>query len=140
MRDVGKIYDPEGASVVALEDCSVEIAANEFVALVGPSGCGKSTLLNIMAGFDHLTSGAMYLDGMPLSTVDSPARPGPDRVVVFQHGALFPWMTVLDNVTSGLVRQKRMKAKEAADVVARPIEEDGVALVIEDLLDRCEIG
>lgn len=125
IRDVGKVYDPLGASVVALENCSFEIKANEFVALVGPSGCGKSTLLNVMAGFDSLTSGAMYLDGQPLSTVDVPAKPGPDRVVVFQHGALFPWMTVLDNVTYGLVRQGRMKRAEANEYAYEFLERAG---------------
>ena len=125
MRAVGKVYDPDGASVVALDNCSMEIGANEFVALVGPSGCGKSTLLNIMAGFDHLTSGGMYLDGDPLSTVDSPAEPGPDRVVVFQHGALFPWMTVLDNVIYGLVRQGRMKRKEASEYALQFLDKAG---------------
>ena len=125
MREVGKVYDPDGAKVVALDNCSVEIGANEFVALIGPSGCGKSTLLNIMAGFDHLTSGAMYLDGMPLSTVEKPAKPGPDRVVVFQHGALFPWMTVLDNVTYGLVRQGRMNKKEASEYAYQFLDKAG---------------
>ncbi|MGI9407843.1 MAG: ABC transporter ATP-binding protein [Hyphomicrobiaceae bacterium] len=101
--------------MVALQDCSLEIAANEFVAVVGPSGCGKSTLMNILAGFDSPTSGAIDLDGALLATPDKPAKPGPDRVVVFQHGALFPWMTVLDNVTYGLTRQGRMGKKEAAE-------------------------
>lgn len=125
MREVGKIYDPTGARVVALDNCSVEIGANEFVALVGPSGCGKSTLMNIMAGFDHLTSGGIYLDDVPLSTVESPAKPGPDRVVVFQHGALFPWMSVLENVTYGLVRQGRMNKKEAAEYAYQFLDKAG---------------
>ncbi|MGI9384062.1 MAG: ABC transporter ATP-binding protein [Methyloligellaceae bacterium] len=125
IRNAGKVYDPLGASVVALDDCSVEIGANEFIALVGPSGCGKSTLLNIMAGFDTLTSGAIYLDGSPLATPEQPARPGADRVVVFQHGALFPWMTVLDNVTYGLTRQGRMGKAEARDYAHQFLEKAG---------------
>ena len=117
IRDAGKIYDPEGVHVVALERCSLEIAPGGFVAVVGPSGCGKSTLLNILAGFDHLTSGEVELDGEPLARVGRIPEPGPDRVVVFQNGALFPWFTVLENVAYGPVRQgllSRAKARERA--------------------------
>jgi NitT/TauT family transport system ATP-binding protein len=124
IRNVSKIYDPEGARVVALHECSVEIAPGEFVAIVGPSGCGKSTLLNILAGFDTLTAGEVYLDGKPLASVTRPSQPGPDRVVVFQHGALFPWKTVLENVTYGPLRQRMMTRQEA----------EGKAM---DLLQRC---
>lgn len=113
IRSVGKTYDPEGVHVVALKDCSLEIAAGEFVAIVGPSGCGKSTLLNIIAGFDNLTSGKILLDSQPLATLDTNPSPGPDRVVVFQHGALFPWKTVLDNVTYGPVVQGAMSPEKA---------------------------
>lgn len=118
VRDVTKIYDPEGVHVVALEHCSLEIAAGEFVAVVGPSGCGKSTLLNIMAGFDYVTHGEILLDGAPLATPDTRPRPGSDRVVVFQHGALFPWKTVLENVTYGPVVQKVLD-QPAAEAKAR---------------------
>jgi NitT/TauT family transport system ATP-binding protein len=113
VRAAGKIYDPEGVHVVALQDCSMEVAAGEFVAIVGPSGCGKSTLLNIIAGFDNVTSGEILLDGQPLATTDVKPNPGPDRVVVFQHGALFPWKTVLENVTYGPVAQGALKRNEA---------------------------
>ena len=113
IRNVGKIYDPDGAHVVALEHCSIEFQAGDFIAVVGPSGCGKSTLLNILAGFDNLSSGAVYLDNEPLALPDLPPKPGPDRVVVFQHGALFPWKTVLENVTYGLLRQRIMDKFEA---------------------------
>ena len=115
IRAVGKIYDPEGVHVVALEECSLEIAAGGFVAVVGPSGCGKSTLLNVLAGFDHLTSGEVTLDGQPLANLGRVPDPGPDRVVVFQNGALFPWFTVLDNVTYGPVRQRVLSRKEARE-------------------------
>ena len=113
VRNVEKVYDPGGADVIALENCSLEIPAGDFIAVVGPSGCGKSTLLNILAGFDHLTGGEVLLDDEPLATLDTPPSPGPDRVVVFQNGALFPWKTVLQNVVYGLVVQHRMSELEA---------------------------
>lgn len=106
IRGVSKIYDPDGACVQALSRCSVEIRSGEFVAIIGPSGCGKSTLLNMIAGFDTLTEGEIYLDNALLGSHQRPPRPGPDRVVVFQNGALFPWKTVLENVMYGPVRQK----------------------------------
>ena len=115
IREVGKIYDPEGVHVVALEHCSLEIAPGGFVAVVGPSGCGKSTLLNILAGFDHLTAGEVDLDGEPLAAIGRIPVPGPDRVVVFQNGALFPWFTVLDNITYGPVRQRLLSRDEARE-------------------------
>jgi NitT/TauT family transport system ATP-binding protein len=116
VQHVHKIYDPHGVHVEALQDCSLEIPAGDFIAVVGPSGCGKSTLLNILAGFDNLTGGQVLLDDEPLATVDHPPRPGPDRVVVFQNGALFPWKTVLQNVVYGLVVQNRMTEPEANEM------------------------
>ena len=113
IRSVGKTYDPGGAAVVALEDCSLEVAPGEFAAIVGPSGCGKSTLLNIIAGFDRLTGGEILLDGAPFANRGLTPAPGPDRVVVFQNGALFPWMSVLENVIYGPTRQ-RVLAQDAA--------------------------
>lgn len=113
IRNVSKIYDPEGARVVALDNFSIDFAPGDFLAIVGPSGCGKSTLLNILAGFDSLTSGEVYLDDELLASASRPPTPGPDRVVVFQQGALFPWKTVLDNVTYGLMKQGRTSKAEA---------------------------
>lgn len=115
IRNVSKVYDAEGARIVAVDDCSVEIAPGEFVAIVGPSGCGKSTLLNVLAGFDTLTDGEIHLDGKLLASQARPPQPGPDRVVVFQNGALFPWKTVLENVTYGPIRQKTMTRDEAEE-------------------------
>ncbi len=123
IENVGKIYATGKEQVVALESCTLDIAAGEFMALVGPSGCGKSTLLNILAGFDSPSSGAVRLDGARLATPDCPAHPGPDRIVVFQEGALFPWKTVLENVTYGLKVQRRVDPAEAraraVDLLAR---------------------
>ena len=92
LKNVGKTF--RGA-IEALRDCSLEIEDNEFAVLLGPSGCGKSTLMNIVAGFEDATSGTVTVDGEPV------AAPGPDRAVVFQEAALFPWLTAWDNVVMG---------------------------------------
>src|SRR5262245_32271072 len=112
IRHAGKIYDPEGLNVVALDDVSFDIRSAEFCVVVGPSGCGKTTLLNSIAGFDQLTFGEIYLDGALLARPNKPPLPGADRMVVFQQGALFPWKTVLWNVTCGPIQQG--KANRAA--------------------------
>lgn len=114
IENVSKTYDPEGARVIALHNCSIDIAPGDFLAIVGPSGCGKSTLMNIIAGFDNVTEGQVLLDGQLLATSTAPPKPGPDRVVVFQNGALFPWKTVLENVMYGPLVQHRM-TREAAE-------------------------
>jgi NitT/TauT family transport system ATP-binding protein len=117
IRNVSKIYDPEGTAVAAVLDCSIEIAPGELHVICGPSGCGKTTLLNAIAGFHSITSGEIHLDGELLCGPGKPqATPGADRVVVFQNGALFPWKTVLDNITYGPIIQGRMSKEEARDV------------------------
>jgi NitT/TauT family transport system ATP-binding protein len=113
VREVCKIYDPDGARVEALRTCSMEVRSGEFVAIVGPSGCGKSTLLNMIAGFDTVSAGEIILDGHQLAAATRPPLPGPDRVVVFQNGALFPWKTVLENVIYGPLRQKVLSRAQA---------------------------
>src|SRR3954466_5485787 len=101
IRNAGKIYDPERAHVVALENVSFECKPGEFLVVVGPSGCGKTTLLNSIAGFDQITAGEIRLDGELISSPGKQLQPGSDRMVVFQNGALFPWKTILWNVTCG---------------------------------------
>jgi len=81
--------------VTALDGIDLTIGGGEFACLLGPSGCGKSTLLNILAGFEAATAGEARVRGEPVE------KPGPDRAVVFQEAALFPWASVLDNVTFG---------------------------------------
>lgn len=93
---VKRVFNVRGNEVVALNGVDLDIMENEFVCVVGPSGCGKSTLLNMIAGLDKPSSGAIYMDG---KEVDGPS---PDRGVVFQQYALFPWLTVEKNVAFGL--------------------------------------
>ena len=112
-RGVGKIYAAGNEAVVALESCSLDIASRQFCALVGPSGCGKTTLLNAIAGFDALTSGEIELDGRIINSARGHLKPGPDRVVVFQNGALFPWATVRENLVRGPIIQQRITYREA---------------------------
>jgi NitT/TauT family transport system ATP-binding protein len=104
---VNKIFGAKGAGVKALDDINLEIADKEFVAIVGPSGCGKTTCLRIVAGFEQPTSGIISVNAKLVS------GPGPDRAVVFQHFALFPWKTVRQNIELGL-RNKNL-AKEHRD-------------------------
>jgi|TARA_Y100000294_G_C8469716_1_gene302117 NitT/TauT family transport system ATP-binding protein len=113
VREIQKIYDPHGSAVHALESCSCEIPAGKFVAMVGPSGCGKSTLLNMLAGFDMPTSGEIFLDGEILVDQNMKSKPSADRVVVFQNGALFPWKTVLENISYGPIVQRKLDKSEA---------------------------
>src|SRR6266511_4572171 len=116
IRNVTKIYDPEGVNIMAVDNCSMEVAPGEFCMIVGPSGCGKTTLLNAVAGFHEITSGRIVMDGEVLCSTERPrALPGPDRIVVFQNGALFPWKTNLDNVVFGPVMQGKLTRKEALD-------------------------
>src|SRR6476620_3586400 len=97
IRNLSKTYFDlhAGANVTAVHDVSLEVPEGEFVSIVGPSGCGKTTILNMIAGFIPHTGGEILLDGRPVN------GPGPDRGVVFQSFALFPWKTVLDNVAFG---------------------------------------
>ncbi|MHA4813504.1 ABC transporter ATP-binding protein [Streptomyces aculeolatus] len=94
-----------GEEVTAIGDVSFSVNEGEFVSVLGPSGCGKTTVLNIVAGFVNLTEGEVVVDGRAVS------GPGPDRGVVFQSHALFPWKTVLGNVVFGL----RMKGVPRAE-------------------------
>ena len=128
IRNVTKIYDPEGVNVLAVDDCSLEIAAGEVCMIVGPSGCGKTTLLNAIAGFHSITFGEIYLDGQLLCGPEKPlADQGADRVVVFQNGALFPWKTLLQNVAYGPIVQETMGKAEALEKAADMLAEAGLA-------------
>jgi NitT/TauT family transport system ATP-binding protein len=98
VKDVTKrfVESRTGTVVTALEDINFSIDEGQFVCLVGPSGCGKSTMLNILAGLEAPSSGTVVLNGNPV------VGTGPDRIMVFQENALFPWLRVIENVEFGL--------------------------------------
>jgi len=92
---VKKVFVTDEVETHALEGIDLEIQRGEYLSISGPSGCGKSTLLNLLAGFEKATEGTLLFDGKTVT------RPGPDRGVVFQEAALFPWLTVWQNVIFG---------------------------------------
>ncbi|NDA16666.1 MAG: ABC transporter ATP-binding protein [Burkholderiaceae bacterium] len=99
VKNVSKIFpalNNKNQSVQALQDVSLEVNENEFVSILGHSGCGKTTLLNLIAGFEAPTSGSILCAGKAVKD------PGADRSMVFQDYALFPWLTVRDNIAFGL--------------------------------------
>ncbi len=109
---VGKVFNAGQREVVALADINLEIDSGQFTCLLGPSGCGKSTLLNAIAGFALPSSGTIRADGQLVT------KPGPERGMVFQEYALFPWMTVEANVAFGLEIKGMPKAEIAQRVGA----------------------
>lgn len=112
LKNVYKIYS---GGVTAVTDFNLDIQDKEFIILVGPSGCGKSTLLNIIAGLLEPTSGAVYVDGKKVEGT------GIERGVVFQQYALFPWLTVLQNVMFGL-KLKGMPDAQAKEIAMKYIK------------------
>ena len=128
INDVVKIYDPDGAAVMAVDHCSIEIPAGEICMIVGPSGCGKTTLLNAIAGFHGITSGSIHLDGELLCGPGKPqAEPGSDRIVVFQNGALFPWKTNLDNIAFGPMMAGKLSKQEIYDKARSMMADAGLS-------------
>ena len=109
VKHVNKIFKTDNREVVALRDINLQIPQGQFVCLLGPSGCGKSTLLNAIAGFSLPSSGEITADGQLI------AGPGPERGMVFQEYALFPWMTVEKNIAFGL----EIKGMAQADIRQR---------------------
>jgi NitT/TauT family transport system ATP-binding protein len=105
IEGVNKVFSSGRRQIVALQDIDLAIPAGQFTCLLGPSGCGKSTLLNAVAGFSNPTSGSITVDGAPV------LGPGPERGMVFQEYALFPWMTVEKNVAFGLEIKGLAKAR-----------------------------
>lgn len=107
MKNVTKGFDANhgASSITALENINMNIEEGQFICFVGPSGCGKTTLLNILAGLDKPTFGEVILNGRPVEET------GPDRIMVFQENALFPWLKVIDNIEFGLKMAEVEKKK-----------------------------
>lgn len=121
LQAVTHVYESEGRSTAALEGVSLAVREQEFLSMVGSSGCGKTTLLRIAAGLLIPTSGVVRVDGQ-----DVTGRTSPDRGVVFQADAVFPWMTVRDNVMFGPA-VRRMPRDEARAIAQHFIELVGLA-------------
>ncbi|WP_262313263.1 ABC transporter ATP-binding protein [Acidiphilium sp. AL] len=120
IEGIGKRYYTRHNEMIALADVSLTFHEHEFICLLGPSGCGKTTLLNLIAGFEKPTSGVIHAFGRPV------VGPGPDRTVVFQEYALFPWLTVSENIQYGLKRLGVPKSKRQ-DVVSHYIDLIGLS-------------
>lgn len=123
---VSKSYGADVMLKWVVKDCSFTLEQGKLTVLVGPSGCGKSTLINLLAGYEKPTSGLICMDGRPI------AGPGPDRLVVFQETALFPWMTTYENVSYGPRVRKDMTASDLRDKTMQLLEMVG----LEDFRDK----
>ena len=108
LKGISKTFYARKSRLTALEDISIEVKQGEFICIIGPSGCGKSTLLNIIAGLEKPDKGDVLIDGHLIE------RPGPERVVMFQDDALFPWLNVLSNVEFGMKMKKLPREKRRA--------------------------
>jgi NitT/TauT family transport system ATP-binding protein len=108
VRDLDKVFRRGTRTLQAIDHFSLNVSEGEFVAIVGPSGCGKSTFLHILGGFEPHDGGTMLLNGHPVK------GPGPDRGMLFQEFALYPWRSVIGNVAWGLEVQGKPKAERIA--------------------------
>lgn len=125
IEGVHKVFSTDEGDIVALRDINLSVAAGEFVCVLGPSGCGKSTLLNAIAGFSLQSSGKLIANGREVTA------PGPDRAMVFQEYALFPWMTVERNISFGLEIQHLSKS-----AIGEKVETFLEKLQLKDFRDR----
>ncbi|HMN43879.1 MAG TPA: ABC transporter ATP-binding protein [Povalibacter sp.] len=109
VRDLRKSFVKDGSALNVVDDVSFSVRDGEFVAIVGPSGCGKSTLMNIIAGFIQPDQGAVIIDGKPRN------KPNAKGILISQHGSVFPWLTVQENLMFGLNGHSPAKKVEIAD-------------------------
>ncbi len=117
---VSKVFiDESGRKLKALDGVSFEIHDGEFICILGPSGCGKTTLLRMLTGLDQPTSGELFLKDKPI------VKPGPERGMIFQEFALFPWLTVIKNIEFGL-EVKGVSNEEKSKIARRYIEMIGL--------------
>lgn len=114
-KGIVKYFKHESHNLMALGGVNLEVEDGDFVCLVGPSGCGKSTFLRIIAGLETPDEGQVIFDGKPVTTT------GPERIMVFQEGALFPWLKVQDNVEFGL-KMAGIPKEERAQISKRYLE------------------
>ncbi len=134
LRGVSLRYENmAGNSRVILDGVDLRVQENEFLCIVGPSGCGKSSMLNLFSGLILPTQGEVYLRGKPAQA------PGPERCLVFQEGALFPWLTVFENVAFGLNLQGR-KRDEVTAIVQRQLGRVGLGQVADHYVHQLSGG
>ena len=126
VKDVSKRYGTGSATKEVLSNCSFTLEKSKLTVLIGPSGCGKSTLINVLAGYEKPEEGTISIDGAPVT------GPGPDRLVVFQETALFPWMTTYENVCYGPKVRKEMSGSELRANTMKLLELVG----LEDFKDK----
>ena len=129
VRGVGMAFGSESNRKAVLEDCSFTVTRGQLNVLVGPSGCGKTTIVNLLAGYERPTAGVVLLDG------EVAGAPDWSRLVVFQESALFPWMTVLENVTFGPRVRGSMGRSEVRREAMRLLEKVG----LEEFADKYPI-
>ncbi|HHO56740.1 MAG TPA: ABC transporter ATP-binding protein [Trueperaceae bacterium] len=118
-HNINKVYDSANGKITALENFSLEVKDGEFVCLVGPSGCGKSTFLRILAGLEPASSGSIEIAQTPNSTK-------PVNNVVFQEYAIFPWKTVINNVSFGL-QMRGIAKKQRMEIASSWLERVGLS-------------
>jgi ABC-type nitrate/sulfonate/bicarbonate transport system ATPase subunit len=112
---IAKSFRKDGAALPVVGGLSLAVRDGEFIAIVGPSGCGKSTLMRMISGFERPDAGEVRIDGQVLT------RPGPRGIVISQHGSVFPWLTVQENLMFGLNDGERAQKARLADHYAEMV-------------------